>query len=119
MLAVRFQKNKVIYWGFWVLITIIFLHDTRYLITKASLPPFLILPVVENAFKHGISKTIQNAYIHIDLAITDELIVKVANNKSNFQKDGETGGIGLANLKKRLILLYPDKHILDITDGPI
>ncbi|MDB5156617.1 MAG: signal transduction histidine kinase, LytS [Mucilaginibacter sp.] len=86
---------------------------------ECSLPPFLILPLVENAFKHGISQTIQNAYLHIDLAITDELIVKVTNNKSNFQKDGETGGIGLANLKKRLILLYPDKHVLDITDGPI
>lgn len=86
---------------------------------RCKLPPFLILPVVENAFKHGIRKSINHTYLHIGMQITDKLIVKVTNNKANLPTDGETGGIGLANLKKRLELLYPDKHTLTVVNGPI
>jgi hypothetical protein len=46
MLTEGFQKNKLIYGGFWVLITVIFLYDTRYLITKAGLPYFLLCGTV-------------------------------------------------------------------------
>jgi LytS/YehU family sensor histidine kinase len=79
-----------------------------------QIPPFLIFPLVENAFKHGISKTIHNAYLHITIEADRILSVKVINNKPHTQKDEGTGGIGLANLKKRLDLLYRDKHTLEI-----
>lgn len=83
------------------------------------IPPFLILPIVENAFKHGISKIVHHAYLHIAIEITEVLTVKVLNNKLNVQQAEESGGIGLANLKKRLDLLYPAAHTLDIMNGAI
>jgi two-component system LytT family sensor kinase len=86
---------------------------------RCQIPPFLILPVVENAIKHGISKTLHNAYLYINIEITDRLYVTVVNNKLNFQKTDANGGIGLVNLKKRLELLYPKKHALEITDSSI
>ena len=84
-----------------------------------QIPPFLILPLVENAFKHGISKTIHNAYLHIYIEVNTVLSVKVVNNKLQFQRSEVNGGIGLVNLKKRLELLYPGRHTLDIINGSI
>jgi len=84
-----------------------------------QIPPFLILPIVENAFKHGISKTVHNAYLYIHIEADAVLSVKVINNKLNFQQNEVNGGIGLINLKKRLELLYQDKHTLEIIDSPI
>jgi len=75
--------------------------------------------LVENAFKHGISKTIHNAYLYINIDITEGLSVRVVNNKFNFQRNDSGGGIGLYNLKKRLELLYPGNHLLEIVDGAI
>jgi len=80
--------------------------------------PFLILPLVENAFKHGISKAVHNAYLHITIHIDKALEVSIENNKLNFQEMDKNGGIGLLNLEKRLELLYPDNHVLKITNQP-
>lgn len=85
---------------------------------KCLIPPFLILPLVENAFKHGISRAVHDAYLHIHIEAGKSLEVRIANNKLNFQQPGQNGGIGLLNLRKRLELLYPDKHELKITDKP-
>ena len=86
---------------------------------RCSIPPFLLLPLVENSFKHGISKAVHNAYLHIDIMVTEiGLEVSIANNKLNFHQAEQNGGIGLFNLKKRLELLYPGKHTLQITDQP-
>jgi LytS/YehU family sensor histidine kinase len=82
------------------------------------IPPFLILPLVENAFKHGISQAVQNAYLHIDIRIDKTLEVAIENNKLNFQPKDRAGGIGLFNLRKRLELLYPGRHELRINDQP-
>lgn len=83
------------------------------------IPPFLILPIVENGIKHGISKTLHNAYLHITIQVdvTGLLTVRVINNKLNFEPTERNGGIGLVNLKKRLELLYPGKHLLEIKNG--
>ena len=85
---------------------------------KYLIPPFLILPLVENAFKHGISRAVHNAYLHISIRINQSLEVVIENNKLNFHHRNLNGGIGLLNLKKRLELLYPDNHVLEITDQP-
>ncbi|MFA6082907.1 sensor histidine kinase [Mucilaginibacter sp.] len=85
---------------------------------KCLIPPFLILPLVENAFKHGISRAIHNAYLHITIRIDTALEVTITNNKLNFHQPEHNGGIGLDNLKKRLELLYPGNHTLQITNQP-
>ncbi len=83
-----------------------------------NLPPLLFNPLIENAFKYGISYE-QDSFISIDLAWEDEqLICSVENsiNTSTLQK--EHSGIGLENLKQRLNLLYKNKYSLEIDSTP-
>jgi len=80
--------------------------------------PLLFVPFVENAFKHGKIENIKEGYINIKLEVIEkEIIFSCVNSKPKvaFTKD-QVGGVGLVNTKKRLALLYPDLHKLDITD---
>jgi hypothetical protein len=79
-----------------------------------QIAPMLLIPFVENAFKHGALH--QNQAITIDLTADDrQLIFRCCNAKQAGQKD-KTGGIGLANIRRRLALEYPDRHSLRIND---
>jgi len=74
--------------------------------------PLLFIILLENAFKHGIENSIENAYVHINIStVEDEIQFNVENNFDNSEKR-EQPGIGLNNLKRRLELVYPDKHSL-------
>jgi two-component system LytT family sensor kinase len=77
--------------------------------------PMLLIPLVENAFKHGLHHK-ENTPTAIMLVVdNDELFLKVENYfKENSVTMDKTKGIGLTNLKKRLELLYPGKHELNI-----
>ena len=76
--------------------------------------PFMLLPVVENAFKHGASETRNEAFIHISLLQQgSDFSFSVKNNFDTVQSAGNTG-IGLQNLRRQLQLLYQD-HSLDIS----
>ncbi|HET7000198.1 MAG TPA: histidine kinase [Puia sp.] len=80
--------------------------------------PMLLLPFVENAFKHGIGM-VANPFINISLALREnKLYFSVTNNynRSNHSKD-DSSGIGLPNVKNRLNLLYPNKYDLSIEDN--
>ncbi len=84
-----------------------------------SIEPLLLIPFVENAFKHiSHHKTEQN-YIKIDISFEHgEIYFTIENSKDSFAKTTEAhSGIGLANVKRRLVLLYPGKHELKINDG--
>lgn len=77
--------------------------------------PMLLIPFVENAFKHGISYT-QESKINIELRLQkDELSFKVKNtiNKTP-KKIDEFSGVGIKNVVARLKLLYPKNHLLAI-----
>lgn len=78
--------------------------------------PLLMIPFVENCFKHGASKSINKA--HIDLFIEtgkDWFEFKISNSKpSANEKQDERKKIGLLNVQKRLELIYPGKHQLEI-----
>jgi hypothetical protein len=84
------------------------------------IPPLLMLPLVENAFKHGASETIDEAWINIDLQIkAHKLKFKVSNSKPVTQPENRIkhfGKIGLSNVKKRLEILYPGAHKLTVFD---
>ena len=86
---------------------------------SSSIEPMLLIPFVENAFKHGVG-FIENPTIEIELTDTaKELTFHVANKKGaviNEKKD-ESSGIGLANVKRRLELLYPTNHELTVTES--
>lgn len=78
---------------------------------EAKIAPMLLISLVENAFKHGVSPT-GKSFIHIEIASDKQLITCVIDN-SNFPKgaaDKSGHGIGLAQVEKRLQLCYPGKH---------
>lgn len=78
--------------------------------------PLLLIPFLENAFKHGTSEQLEQAWMHVDLSVHDTTLkFKVINSREVTEHD-ETyvGGIGLQNVKKRLQLLYPDRYDLRI-----
>lgn len=82
-----------------------------------KISPLLILPFVENSFKHGVSQEIAESYIHISIDVEDDslvLLVKNTNHPKNQEDPEYTQGIGLKNVKRRLELLYPEKHTLEI-----
>ena len=79
--------------------------------------PMLLLPLVENAFKHGVHAT-DKSEIHISLSQNgSDLTFEVEN--TYFEKSSTTneGGIGLTNTKRRLHLIYPNKHSLKAEIG--
>jgi two-component system LytT family sensor kinase len=88
-------------------------------VTKVQIPPMLLIPFVENAFKHGIS-LVAPSFVRIDLNVEkDKLEFSVSNSKhTRPENKEETGiGIGLKNVSRRLELLYPGNHELAISDG--
>lgn len=83
-----------------------------------EIEPMLLIPFVENAFKHGVSG-LEDAIIEIKLrAIDNHLFFVVSNNYNNQIEEikDKTSGIGLANVKRRLQLLYRSTHQLKIED---
>ena len=81
-----------------------------------AIAPMLLLPFVENAFKHGTS-AMQDTRIFIDLKIENGVLSLHVINKIYHEKDPlkiDIGGIGLLNTQRRLNLLYPGKHMLNI-----
>jgi sensor histidine kinase YesM len=77
------------------------------------LPPLLMLPLVENAFKHGTSNQTDQCWISVYLHIAPEgLRFKLVNSMDAEQKSDEgKQGVGLKNVQRRLELLYPGKHL--------
>jgi two-component system, LytTR family, sensor kinase len=85
-----------------------------------EIAPLILLPFIENCFKHGASKDRINPSIHIRLEIhSDFLFLKVVNSVPAEKKNTmpESVGIGLKNVQRRLELIYPGKHELFILPG--
>lgn len=84
-----------------------------------TIAPLLLLPLVENAFKHGLSRQTANGELNIDIAFNEMVLtVKVENTRPLAPAEPLKGGIGLSNLRKRLALLYRGKHDLQLKDEP-
>lgn len=78
--------------------------------------PLLLLPFIENAFKHGASGMLERPWINLTIELNhDQLIMKLVNGKDEQIRHPE-GGIGITNVRKRLALLYPQKHTLQIDE---
>jgi LytS/YehU family sensor histidine kinase len=78
------------------------------------------LPFVENCFKHGTSKFLKAPWVNLKIEVENgSLIMKLMNGKDlHNSKNLVKSGTGINNVKKRLELLYPGKHELEITDEP-
>jgi hypothetical protein len=78
--------------------------------------PLILLPFIENAFKHGIS-TETDTTIDISLTLRDNELTMIVKNRNLRTAFGETSQVGINNTKKRLDLMYPGKHSLKIEDN--
>lgn len=78
--------------------------------------PLLILPFLENAFKHGTSEQLEKPWLNMDISVKQNMFrCKIANSK-NEEIVKATGGIGIQNVEKRLEYLYPGRHELKLGD---
>lgn len=83
---------------------------------EQMIAPLLLIPFVENSFKHGASKMISHPFVKLSIEVeNNELHFTISNNKPS-ANEAETpkGNIGLKNVRKRLELLYPGAHYLNI-----
>lgn len=87
---------------------------------RSTISPLLLLPFIENAFKHGVAEEVSIGFVTIVICKSeDELMMEVSNSIA-LQKEPKSGGIGLTNVEKRLNILYPDQYQLAIqNDGKI
>lgn len=92
--------------------------DTQGINDSACIEPLLLLPFIENVFKHGVEEEASRGFVHIIIVLTGrELTLQTINSRPSCPAAGENpGGIGLHNVKQRLQLLYPGKHSLEIKD---
>jgi LytS/YehU family sensor histidine kinase len=87
------------------------------IIPDKTIPPFIFISLIENAFKHGISYK-DESFINIDLILNNEkLLLVIKNSKSEKYHTEEFSGIGLENTRKRLALIYGSNFQLDIIDN--
>ncbi|MCF8360638.1 MAG: histidine kinase [Prolixibacteraceae bacterium] len=87
------------------------LHSINYKLKGKTgdlkIAPLLLLPLVENCFKHGIRKSVKHSTIEIFLQIEKGNFTLETKNSISENISNECGGIGLSNLKKRLEMIYP------------
>ena len=83
---------------------------------KVAIPPLLLIVFVENAFKHGVSYN-HASFIQIRIGYRDDAVTAVISNSRHEKSRPGTTGIGLANVKKRLALIYQDNYTLAIDDS--
>ena len=86
--------------------------------TSTQIAPLLFVPLIENAFKHGVNISAGNPFINIELTqCENHLTFSCSNLRDHFEGDPKSsGGIGLENVRKRLDLIYPGKHQFEIKD---
>lgn len=87
-----------------------------------KIAPLMFIPFVENSFKHGVSHHITKGFVNINISADDQLLdLTIENSKTPTMPSTslkKSGGIGLANIKRRLELLYPEQYQLNISEQP-
>lgn len=78
---------------------------------KQALPPLLMMPLVENAFKHGASETRHQPFVDIHLSIKNRMLTFIVRNSADEFSDQQKENIGLSNLRRQLGLLYNDSKL--------
>ncbi|HMJ70084.1 MAG TPA: histidine kinase [Cyclobacteriaceae bacterium] len=89
--------------------------DVKGNIGSETIVPLMLLPLVENAFKHGVNTIINGAYMHVNINVSgNDLEMDVKNNFKTVTDDTQRNGIGLVNLERRLDLFYPKAHSMKV-----
>ena len=91
-------------------------------VTDQKIAPLMFIPFLENSFKHGVNNQLTGGYVKILLKVMEhEVQFSIDNSKAESVPKAygkKSGGIGLVNVKRRLDLLYPNSHSLNIKDSP-
>ncbi len=103
----RLRFNKDFYLNF----------EIEGIIGNKKIVPLLLITFVENAIKHGVLNETKNPIL-VKISIENDTLNLFVKNKKQMGTKDETSGIGLQNTIKRLKLLYPQKHKLEINDLP-
>nr|WP_294896881.1 histidine kinase [uncultured Pedobacter sp.] len=82
-------------------------------IADQKIVPLLLISFVENAFKHGLATDKENP-IHINISVFEDNLLFTVKNKKALKNKDQTGGIGMANVVRRLDLTYPEKYKLSV-----
>ncbi|OJJ19115.1 hypothetical protein BKI52_20070 [marine bacterium AO1-C] len=92
--------------------------DKSETLPNYQVPPLLFIPLVENAFKHGIDKSSAHNFVHLSLVVDSNTLTFTIRNAFLNSLQKSDSGIGLTNLQKRLDLLYQSSYTLDtqVTD---
>jgi len=90
-------------------------------IGNKKIAPLLLINFLENAFKHGTKTSFGKSWINLEIDVTEELVHFKLQNSKPFNLVGQSiseykGGIGLKNVKRRLEILYPQRHDLAINN---
>ena len=93
------------------------IFEKEGLLDNKLLSPFLLIPFVENAFKHGSFATVDESYIFVKLQVVGDQLYFEVRNSIKRQVNTESTGTGIANVKRRLELLLPEQHDLTIEAG--
>ena len=104
--------------------TITFVHQLQN--EYAEIASLLLLPLVENSFKHGVKADLFNTFVDINLQATDaEVVFQISNsntaaasseNTAGTDMEDNHNGVGNDNIRQRLNLLYPDRHSFDVRE---
>lgn len=86
---------------------------------NAQILPLLMIPIVENAFKHGAAQSTKNSFINIDLKLKSGMLHFKLNNSFECADIETKKGIGLKNLKRQLELIYFDYNFIEEIKGDI
>lgn len=79
--------------------------------------PLLFFPLLENSFKHGVKTVSESAYVHLKIVVKNGIHLTLKNNVGENKSIDSLGGIGLENVKRRLSLLYPNRHRFEVEAG--
>jgi sensor histidine kinase YesM len=87
---------------------------------EKMIAPLLLIPFVENSFKHGASKMITHPWVTLNIRVEKDRLHFIVRNSQPMTNEAVTtkGNIGLKNVTKRLELLYPGTHELNIVSEP-
>ncbi len=87
-------------------------------IRQLKIAPLILLPFVENSFKHGVSEEIDKCWISLQMHAQDNTFNFILSNSRSLDAlKNKPGGIGLQNIKKRLNLIYPGSYSLTINEA--
>jgi hypothetical protein len=84
---------------------------------QQPITPLLLLPLIENAFKHGVGETREQAWVNVSIVLKNNVLEAGIQNSKSTELPKNESGIGLKNLRCQLELLYPGRHGFIVNAG--